>query len=605
MTSDPSDGEGAFVSPDSPRDLAPPHEHPLSTNSTAPQSSPLVAQGEMPSDPRFTPPEPPASPPISERGNGPTRESGTTGRAGSLTRILITLAFWYVVTLARKALAEAHNDPDLPHVYRMADNPVLIQKDDAGHFTIKPVLVPDHMKEILSKVASFAKPRQKEDNGDVPVHPPYDVCKAIIADPGGLPLLKGVTPTPILRLDGSVHQEPGYDTMTGFYYDPAGMTTIAVPEQPMSRDVRRALKRLLKPFAKFPFKTPADRAMYLALLLTLVVRPIIPGNVPLIVIGSPIQGSGKSILANCANILVTGGMVALMVMPERGGDDEVRKRLTATLTSNPLICIIDNITGKVDWPSLASILTTGKWADRLLQKSRMVTLTIRTVFVATGVNMEIAGDMARRSGYINLDPGVEKPWERKFRFDPEGFVRKHRAKLLEALFTLVRYWFNQGKPMWSGTPFGSFENWASIVGGILQAAGIEGFLENRDAIDTAANREATELAVFYEAWIEVYGHTPQRAAEVARELAGKIPKVEVLRQSLPEDLLPIIDQYEGHAGQRLGKALGMFKNRIAGNYKLVAEMGNNKTLQWAVVSANPAPDGSKTPGFPVMSGDAT
>jgi hypothetical protein len=503
-----------------------------------------------------------------------------------------------VIADCRTALIKVHNNPGLPHVYRMNDEPVILNSDERG-VRIRRITRHEHMKEILSKCASFSKRRRGEGARDAPIDPPKDICAALIADPGALPMLHGVKNAPILRSDGTVHQVAGYDARTGCYFDPAGMAPITVPERPTTEDVTLAKKRLLEPFAKFCFSTPADLANYMALLVTLVTRQIIPGNTPLFVINSPVQGSGKSKLAYCANIIATGGREAPMTAPERGGDDEVRKRLTAHLMTRPLTAMLDNVVGKVNWPSLASILTTGKWADRLLQKSEIVTMDIHTVFFCTGVNVEIAGDMARRCVYIHLDPGVDKPWERSFDFDPETRVRECRAELLEAVFTLVRHWFVQGKPMWREIAFGSFEQWAGVVGGILAEASIEGFLGNRSAADDAANRELDELAAFFDGWTTVFGDTPQRSTDVVKQLSSDSFHVAVLRDSLPEEMLPVLDQHEGRASVRFGRILAKFRDRIAGGYKLTSRSDpSDKIQRWAVIPVALDPAAVPTPGVP-------
>ena len=48
-----------------------------------------------------------------------------------------------------------------------------------------------------------------------------------------------------------------------------------------------------------------------------------------------------------------------------------------------------------------------------------------------------------------------------------------------AALTLARNWFSEGRPQWSGRPLGSYEEWSRLVGGILEAADIPGFLGNK------------------------------------------------------------------------------------------------------------------------------
>jgi hypothetical protein len=44
------------------------------------------------------------------------------------------------------------------------------------------------------------------------------------------------------------------------------------------------------------------------------------------------------------------------------------------------------------------------------------------------------------------------------------------------------------------TPFGSFEEWARVMGGILAYAGIDGFLANRNAVQDRGEEEAEHFA---------------------------------------------------------------------------------------------------------------
>lgn len=614
MTSVPSDAEGAFASQYKPADIGAEQaqQQPFHDVNQVPTQPPAVPGG-IANDPRFTSPMPPASstypwvmptPPPVPPGSPPVLitpplipaavelDTGTD----ELPEIRVTDPFPSQLEDMYAALRKAHDSAHLPQIYNRGGLPAIMSGGQ-----IMEIRSAEIMKANLGKVANFVKREGGGENGhDVSVDARVDICKAVIADPSPLPELKGITNMPIIHADSSLHQTRGYDTQSGMYYVPSGKQVISVPEQPTADEVKKAVEDIKAPFSGFDFQTVADWVIYLALLLTLVVRSLITGNVPLFVIDSPIQGSGKSKLAYCANIIATNGQEGPMTMPERGFDEEIRKRLTALLISNPLLGMIDNVIGKVNWAPLASILTTGKWTDRLLQTSRTVTLAVKTVFLCTGVNVEIAGDMARRSVYIRLDPCVDKPWNRTFDFDPEQMVRERRSNLLEALFTLVRYWFNQGQPKWSGTPFGSFDDWAGIVGGILQTAGIEGFLENRNAADMAANQETSELAAFYEAWFAAYKQRPRRSAEVVRELTRKDPMVKGLLDALPEDMLHIVDLHEGRAAQKFGQALGKRKNRTAGGYKLVASENGNKTMLWKVVPVAPEAGAPEQPG---MSGD--
>ena len=63
---------------------------------------------------------------------------------------------------------------------------------------------------------------------------------------------------------------------------------------------------LLEAICDFPFVEDADRANALGLLITLPLRPAIPGNVPMAVITAPAPGTGKSLLQDTVAIIGTG-----------------------------------------------------------------------------------------------------------------------------------------------------------------------------------------------------------------------------------------------------------------------------------------------------------
>jgi hypothetical protein len=305
------------------------------------------------------------------------------------------------------------------------------------------------------------------------------------------------------------------------------------------------------------------------------------------VVASPIQGAGKSKLTYCASMIATGGKDNPMSPAERAGDEEMRKRLAAILASRPRMVIIDNFVGRLDSPSLASVLTTGVWSDRVLCRSEIIAMEVQAVFICTGVNIEVAGDMSRRCYWIRLDPGVGTPWKREFEFDPEIYVRERRVELVAALLTLIRHWLARGKPDWGKKAPGSFESWARTIGGILKAAGIEGFLDNRDLADDAANQELDALLTFYEAWVDKFRGAGQRPSDVVTAAKGFSPECRAFKEALLEEMLAVIDLTDGRAAKRMGAILNKYKDRVAGDLKLTCiQVSHTKGRLWTVAPAN-------------------
>ena len=114
--------------------------------------------------------------------------------------------------------------------------------------------------------------------------------------------------------------------------------------------------------------------------------------------------------------------------------------------------------------------------------------------------------MARRSIRIRLDAGVEHPWERKdFKYpNLKGWADEHRSQLVRAALILIRAWVVAGMPRWCAKSLGSYEQWSAVMGGILENAGIEGFLGNLAEFYEVADVEGACWALFVEKWWEKF-----------------------------------------------------------------------------------------------------
>ena len=194
------------------------------------------------------------------------------------------------------------------------------------------------------------------------------------------------------------------------------------------------------------------------------------------------------------------------VMTEGRDDDEWRKRVTAKLRQIPAILLIDNLRAKLDSSAVAAALTAPFWEDRILGVSEMARLPIRCLWIATGNNPEFSNEMARRLVRIRLDPHEERPWQRTgFRHpDLMTWVRANRPRLVAACLTLCQAWIAAGKPRGAHS-IGSFENWAHVIGGVLDVAGIPGFLGNLDEMMEASDGEGAGWSAFIAAWWDRFG----------------------------------------------------------------------------------------------------
>lgn len=178
--------------------------------------------------------------------------------------------------------------------------------------------------------------------------------------------------------------------------------------------------------ADFPFVDDASRANAIAAPLTAVARELIDGPTPMFAIDAPAQGTGKSLLANGIGTIIIGAQPA--VTTETRNEEELRKRITALLRGGVPVVLLDNITKRMESGTLCSLLTAPLWSDRLLSKNEQVDVPVRAVWLATGNNLELSGEMTRRVVWIRLDSRRDRPWERsQFRHAQlNAWVARHR-----------------------------------------------------------------------------------------------------------------------------------------------------------------------------------
>jgi putative DNA primase/helicase len=85
-------------------------------------------------------------------------------------------------------------------------------------------------------------------------------------------------------------------------------------------------------------------------------------------------------------------------------------------------------------------LTQDEVSIRVLGLSKNVDVATNSTIFATGNNLEIVGDLSRRSLLCSLDAGVKQPWPREFNVDVITEVRTKREELVVAALAILRAW---------------------------------------------------------------------------------------------------------------------------------------------------------------------
>jgi hypothetical protein len=441
----------------------------------------------------------------------------------------------------------------------------------------------------LTRVADFVR---RTMDGCVAVSPPVAVVRDIEAlGQWPFPALAGVVEVPVLRPDGTILAEPGYDPTTRLFYHPApGLKVPPTPGNPSVGDVAAALAVIDEALGEFPYDSSASKANALGALLTPILRPAISGPVPLALLDAPQQGTGKSLLSSVIALTATGRAASMMAAPDN--DEEWRKRITATLHAGASVITIDNIEGQLKSASLASVLTSEIWKDRVLGRSESIELPQRATWLATGNNIRLGGDLQRRSYWIRLDAQSPTPWiGRKFRHpDLLSWVSQNRGTCVAALLTLARAWFGAGRPSAkSSAVLGGFESWSKTVGGVLEHAGVQGFIGNLEALYSQADEEAEEWEQFLHWLNDTFQGRPFTTAGVFSKLEIDANAVGLL----PDDLVQLWDK-PGRAGsfaKSLGRGLRKRKGRRYGESRIhIEEAGNaGHAKRWLISGPAPRP----------------
>lgn len=447
------------------------------------------------------------------------------------------------------------------------------------------------------------------------VDPPINAIREIFGRPGWseFPPLAGVVTSPVFSRDGALHDQPGYNPATRLYY--TGGVTVG-DTTPTTANIERAKDLILNNLLiDFPFKDDASRAHAVAYLLLPFVRDMIDGPTPVHDVDSPTAGTGKGKLLNACAYTFLGHDVP--TQPAVEDDNEWRKIITTRLMSGDTHLIIDNVNHELNSGSLASAFTQPVWTDRTLGANREVKIPIRTIWGITANNIRMSQELARRSLWIRLDANVEKPWERtEFKHtNLMGWARANRNHLVTAALTFIRAWIDRGMPLYDKRTKGSYESWAGVMGGILEAVGIPGFLENENELYERVVSKNDLLIDFVKAWWEV-----QRNRETARRAElGQKGKSEIDPCLSSYELFKLASYADDEAQQKmgewhnlladmltsqkqkgrqtqLGKILDTHHDKVVAGFKISLAKTANGSKFWMLHPASVEPRGEVLPG---------
>jgi hypothetical protein len=292
-----------------------------------------------------------------------------------------------------EAVAALHGANNPPKIFVRMGELVRIQADEDGRPCIKE-LSEAGLRHYLTQAADFMRAGK---DGATKVSPPKDLVQNILAAPAWpFPALRGIVEVPVLRPDGSILGEPGYDLVTRLYYAPTpGLEKVHILKNPGQKEAQAAAAFIFNDLlADFPFADNASRVNALAALLTPIVRPSIPGRVPLAVADAPQAGTGKTILQEIGGMLSTGRWQPMLAPPmRRDSDEEWSKVISSALLKGWTIVAFDNCDGTLRSPSLAMALTAEVFSFRRLGSNYMPEIPVNVSWFLNGNNVQLGGDL--------------------------------------------------------------------------------------------------------------------------------------------------------------------------------------------------------------------
>lgn len=456
-----------------------------------------------------------------------------------------------------------------PKIFRfgsasMAD---IIPGSDRNRFEIR-TLAKNELMVKLDEVADWVKVDAAQ--SETPSNPPRSVIDYLLGTTATeLPQLNGLAASPYCMADGTIITEKGYNESSALYLaaDTTGLP--AVSDKPTESEVADATYLLTAElFVDFPFKAQADAANTIAIMLNMLCRPMIDGPTPLFVVEAPAPRTGKSLLAKAIGRYVSGTDPATLPYPS--STEEFDKVVVSALMGGTAMALIDNVNGELNSATLASVLTSTEPAVRVMRTQKLPTFPNRATWVCTANNMRMSEELAGRSVFITLDSGMEDPSSRTDiqHKDIRRWINESRSEALHACFTLVRNWIASGRPR-AEIPFGSFESWTQTVGGILAAAGIDGFLENRGEGRARTDDSSAEDRGFVLKWSEVY-----QADEVD---SGKLLK-------LSKECDMLLDVRQGTTQEKAVMAMGRWladrRGRVYGGWRINSRKDRLNRNKW-------------------------
>jgi len=471
-----------------------------------------------------------------------------------------------------------------------------VYKPIAGSMALDAIPLPALRSEI-SSVCLFTKDGEP---GKYQKHIGEDIHSMRNWD--GIRPIRSVVNSPVMRKDGTIWQDEGWDSQTMVYHHPS-FTLPPIPNNPSKEDAKEASKVLLDIICDFPVVSDACRSAWISMVLTILFRNLVDGPCPLFFVQANMRRAGKGKMANiAANITLGKKFAANSYIHD---EQEMDKRIVMFGMSGEPVCFIDNVGGPFGLKCLDAALTSTTYNARLMHTQTPVTVQMEGVWVATGNHPQTAADTGLRMLPIHIEHPMERPEQRDISEckhpDPVAEALRDRKKYVAAAFTMVRAWMAAGSPRLIKLDWGSFEAWGDFARNVCVFAGLPDPFDAREELKDADNDDVDVLASLLQGLyaLTMNGTKPLSSVEIIERLKSESGPASLLKTMVTEHCGWALRGDTGNPNY-LGKYLSAHRNRYAGGYKLVWSRISGKAV-WCVEKAGEAKaGGAKIETLPLL-----
>ena len=464
----------------------------------------------------------------------------------------------------------------------------------------------------LSNLAYFYKEKvtPKGKVVEVQCDPPATPLRAVLNNKAfkGVRPVQGVVECPyLLPTDTCIGNqlpigslcEPGYNADTETIYIPT-VEFDPLPDNPTQKDAEAAATRIFDYVKEFPFKDPnLDRAVWLAHLLTAIMRPAVPEAAPGVAYIGNTAGVGKGLLVHTVGIIATGRPVPATSYPL---DKEEARKVKVTLAlSGVQLVLLDDLDEGQSYGNgpLDSMITETKIGNERVLGTMQQTgeIHLRPTWSLNGNNLAPARDAHRRWLICNIVTELEHPEERKVeREDLLDQVHQHRGSLLRDALIVLKAHAVAGYPKGDWAPLGSFYKWDKIVRGAVWYATNQDCNQTRQAAANESPERLRKLALLeaLEAIQNTFidggqpyknGVTTSDILALASETEGSEHLGNKTKYTYP-DLHTAVTAFPAENRKSLSQILGGvitgLKNKTLGGHRLIKNGERNHSAIWLV-----------------------